>query len=271
MRAAFRATVLITLAAGVLAGCAKHNPTAPIASSNGVPGDFYRLWGSSYVDGAAFFSSGEDTAGQLVTMTVDGLPVAAALIRAGGRYVNVGTVRVGQSPPIASFVDTLARRSVPVYGTPWYLYTSVPNLAALPPVTFDGVAQHHFRVSGSVDFAAFDDSILSVRPPVVSAPAIGATVPRTSDLVVSWSDAGIDPDVQMICFVRSAVNSNIAPGLHARDLDGAATIQRFALEALPPGEARLTVIRYRAVRRVNGPVAVNLKCEAIVRRALTLQ
>jgi hypothetical protein len=158
-----------------------------------------------------------------------------------------------------------------VYGQPWYLYTSVPNLPALPPIAFDGVAFHHFKLSGSPQCAAFEDSVLSVSRAVISEPASGAIVPRNSDLVVSWSNAGADPNVRILCFVVSSVNSDIAPGLSAPDPDGTSGIEHEALEVLPAGSARLTVVRYRVVDRMNGPIGLHLKCEAIARVPLTLQ
>jgi len=273
MRVRSKLIVLVMLAAAALAGCGKHNLTSPWPRGrvDGLPADFYRLWSTSYVDGAEFFSTAGDPESQLVTMDVDGFPVVAVLIKVGSRYVDGGTVRVGQSPPIVAGVDTLARRSVRVYGTPWYLYTSVPNLPALPPITFDGVARHRFRLTGSADVGAFEDSIQSVTRPTITAPAADATVPRSSNLVVSWSDAGNDTSVRVFGFVRSDVDSSIAPGVgDARDPDGHAIVD-FAHAHLPAGSAWLTVIRYRVAHRTIGQLGVVLKCEGIVHRPLTLQ
>jgi hypothetical protein len=258
------------VAAFLLAGCGSDdNPTAP-QPSNGVPADFLRLWQTSFVDGTSFFTAIDDSAGQLVTMDVNGVAVAGAFIRTHGRYVNAGTVRVGQSPPLATGVDTLARRSVPVYGTPWYLYTSAPHLPAQPPITFDGVAWHRFVVSGSADFAAFQDSIRSVTRPVISQPAAGAVVPRNEDLIVTW-DGGFDPGIRVLCFVRSDVDSNLAAGFEVPDPDGTTRIVVQGLAALPAGPARLSVVRYRERRLTNGGVGIRLKCEGITLRAVTLQ
>ena len=266
----FRAIALTAFASFLIAGCGDDTPTAP-TPPDGVPADFFRLWQTSFVDGTSFFTAIDDSAGQMVTMDVNGVAVAGAFLRANGRYVDAGTVQVGQSPPLNTGVDTLARRSVPVFGTPWFLYTSAPHLPAQPPITFDGVTWHRFRVSGSAGFGAFEDSIRSVTRPFLSEPSAGAVVPRGSDLIVSWSDAGSDPDIQILCFVRSDVDSSIAPGISARDPDGTTGITRDALQALPPGNARLTVVRYRERRVANGPVGVRLKCEGITLRALTLQ
>lgn len=252
----------------VLAGCGSdENPVAPSPGA-GVPGDFFRLWQTSFVDGASFFSSLDDSAGQFVTMDVNGTAVAGAILRTKGRYIDVGTVRVGQSPPIVVAVDTLARKSVPVYGTPWFLYTSVP---LVPPILFNGTVWHRFRASGSSDFAAFEDSIRSVTRPTISEPTFNAVVPRNQDLIVSWSDPGSDPGVEIICFVESDANADLAPGLSAYDPDGTTRVTRDVLQALPPGPARLTLVRYRERHVTNGAVGVRLKCEGITLQRITLQ
>lgn len=269
MGATSKAMAMIALAAATLAGCSKHSPTSPGEPSNGVPGDFYALMDSSF-DGVQIFSAGGSIHSHLITANVDGTPVAVALVEVGSKYVDVGTVQVGQSPPVAAAVDTLARRSVAVHGTPWFLYTSLPNMPTLPPIEFDGVSQHHFRLSGSTAFGAFADSIASVKLPVISTPAAGAMVPRDSNLVVTWSDAGVDTSIRVLAFVRSNVDSNIAPGVGDwRDPDGHATVD-LVHSHLPAGSARLVVVRYRVVTRTIGQVALQVKCEGIVRRMLTL-
>jgi len=225
----------------------------------------------SSLGGVELFSSGGAIHSHLVTADVDGTPVAVALVEVGSRYVDLGTVQAGQSPTMPAPVDTLVRRSVVVQGAPWFLYTSLPNLPALPPIAFDGVAEHHFRVSGSADFGAFSDSILSVKLPVISVPTAGAIVPRNSNLVVTWSDASADTSVHVFAFVRSNVDSSIGPGVGDwRDPDGRATVD-FVHSYLPAGSARLIVIRYRFVTRTIGQVGLEVKCEGVVHRMLTLQ
>lgn len=268
-------TAVIVVGGILFASCSKHNPVSPAVRNDGTAGDFYRLWEDSFVEGAEFFTTGGDPAGQLVSMDVDGLPFAAGLIAVGPdharRYVDAGTVQVWQSPPLAGGVDTLARRSVPVRGTPWYLYTSAPNLPALPPIAFDGVTRHHFKLTGATEVGAFEDSILSVKRPVLSAPAMGATVPRNVDLIVRWSDASTDTSVRVFGFVWSANDSGLAPGVgDARDPDGQAKID-FSHAYLPAGAARLTVIRYRVLHRTIGTLGLVLKCEGIVHQALVLE
>ncbi len=277
MRLAFSAIVLLALTSAALSGCGKRNPTSPpvVVVPGGTAGDFYKLWGRSYLDGAEFFTTGGDPHSQLVTMDVDGSPMAAALFRIedpyDGRYVDAGTVRVWQSPVLGIGVDTLVRLSVPVRGTPWYLYTSVANLQAPPPIDFDGMVWHHFRLSGSSQIGAFEDSILSVKRPMIASPADGATVPRNSNLIVTWSDTSADTSIRVFGFVRSDVESRIGPGVgDARDPDGHATVD-FEHAHLPAGSARLTVVRYRVSHRTIGPVGVVLKCEGISHRQLTLQ
>ncbi len=270
MRYLSRAIMLATLALSALAGCGKRSPTSPVVSADGGAADFYRVWDTSFVSGAYFFSTGGDPQNQLVSMDVDGSKMVAALFYDGTRYVDAGTVKFDQWPLIASGVDTLARRSVPVHGTPWYLYTSVPNIPALD-ATFDGVARHRFRVAGSASIGAFEDSVLSVMCPIIAAPIIGATVPRNQNLDVSWSDAGTDTSVRVFGFVVSDVDSSIGPGIgDARDPDGHATVA-FEYSPLPAGSARLTLIRYRIVHRAVGATGVILKSEGVTHRALTLQ
>jgi hypothetical protein len=91
-------------------------------------------------------------------------------------------------------------------------------------------------------------------------------------MAVTWADAGSDTAVYVLCMVRSNVDtSRVALGNLVRDLDGATTIATARLATLPAGSARLSVGRYRIVRRLNGSLAVNLVCEAVALRALTLQ
>lgn len=277
MRSLGATAITAMIVGGVLliASCSNRSPTSPYVPRISTPGGFYGLWENSFVDGAEFFTTGGDPATQIVSMDVEGLPFVAGLFAVGPeydpRYVDAGTVRVWQSPPLAGGVDTLARRSALLQGTPWYLYTSKPNLPALPPIAFDGLARHHFKVSGSGEIPAFEDSILSVKRPVISAPAVGATVPRNTDLVVRWSDAGTDTSVRVFGFVWSANDSFLAPGVgDARDPDGQARVD-FSHAYLPAGGARLTVIRYRVVHRTVGTTGVVLKCEGIVHQTLLLQ
>ena len=153
--------VITLIVAGPLAGCGKHNPVSPPVSSAGP--SWSDLWDMAYPDGGEYFVVSGGTESQFVTMDLDGFPLGAAYVRVGSRYVDVGTVTVGQSPTTPATVDTLVRRSATVSGNPWYLYTSLPSLPEFPPLTFDGVAQHRFQISGSANFGAFDDSVLSVR------------------------------------------------------------------------------------------------------------
>jgi hypothetical protein len=270
-----RARVVVALAflaAGALAGCGRKHPSAP-GPTGGTPDDFARLVQASYVSGAVLPTTLETQSSLLVTLDVEGVAVGAALFRSGTIYVAAGTVAVRVNPRTFAWptVDTLARQSVPVYNTPWFVYSSVPNLPALVPVVFDGVTRHHFEVSGTAAFPAFEDSVLSVARPVLSAPAAFAGVPRDADLAVSWSDAGTDSTVYVLCMLRSEVDtSRVAFGDLVRDQSGATSFPAPRLGVLPAGAARLSVARYRIARRTNGALPVNLVCEATVLRALTL-
>ena len=267
-------TVVLVVVALLFASCSK--PTSPVVPPNrDTPGGFYKLWQESFVEGAEFFTTGGDPGIQVVSMDVEGLPFAAGVFAVGPqyspRYADAGRVRVWQSPPVSGGVDTLARRSVLINGTRWYLYSSAANLPALPPITFDGVTRHHFEVTGSGEVGAFEDSIQSVKRPVISAPVVGATVSRNTDLIVRWSDAGTDTSVRVFGFVWSANDSVLAPGVgDARDPDGQARVD-FSHSYLPAGAARLTVIRYRVVHRTIGTMGVVFKCEGIVHQTLLLQ
>lgn len=275
MRMSSKLILSLLLATSTLTSCGKHHPAAPGepgagTTGGGDPGDFYALWRQSAVEGAQFFTTGGEPRTQLVTMDVDGVTMAAAMFEVGSRFVDAGTVRVTQSPPLAAGIDTLARLSVPVYGTPWFLYTSVTNVPPSPPVTFDGVARHRFQVSGSAEIEAFEDSLTSVKPPVLSYPSEGEVIPRGADLIVTWSDAGTDTSVRVFAFAYSDVNGGLAPGIgDARDPDGHAKVD-FTHMSLPAGAVRLNVIRYRVAHRTIGGVGVVLKCEGITRRTVTL-
>lgn len=273
MSPAARAFLALGTVAALAAGCGKSTGTTDGGGGGGTLADYQALVQTCYVSGMEVPPGLDATAGVVVTADVDGVRAAAAIWRQGAVFVDVGAVTVHDTPRVLPVEpDTLVRRSVPVAGTPYYAYSTVPSLPAMPHLVFDGTRDHVVTASGAPGVPAMRDSVRSVARPVVSGPAQDAVVPRAADLAVAWSDAGTDTSVLVLCTVRSLVDSTRwGYALPVHDTAGQATVPANLLQPLPPGAARLAVVRYRRLLRVPGALAVNLVCEAVTLRSLTLQ
>ncbi len=256
----------------LFAGCGKGSrATAP--AGNGTPDDFNSLLKQSYVPGTMIPTTLNPAAHVLATLEVGDVRAAFAFFQQAGVFVDAGRVQLGRQRPIAwTGPDTLVRQSVPVNGTPFYAYSTIPALPDMPSLVFDGSRYHLFRVTGSADVAAFDDSVQSVSRPTVTAPAAAATVLLTDSLVVTWSDAGSDTTVYVLCGLRSQVDSTKAVTARlVRDADGRTSFTSARLGTLAAGPATLAVARFRLVHDIVGGDAVDILCEATEVRSVTLQ
>lgn len=254
------------------AGCGKGSKATEPAG-NGTAEDFQTLLKRSYVPGTMIPTTLVASAHLLATLEVGDVRAAFAFFQQAGVFVDAGTVRLGRQRPIAWIgPDTLVRQSVPVNGTPFYAYSTVPALPDMPSLVFDGSRYHLFHVTGSTNVPAFEDSVLSVSRPTVTAPASASTVLLTDSLVVTWSDAGSDTTVYVLCGLRSQVDSTKAVTARlVRDADGRTSFTSARLGTLAAGPATLAVARFRLVHDVVGGEQVDVLCESSEVRTLTLQ
>ncbi len=275
MRQAYRlAALTFMLVALVAAGCGTKNPSSPGGGGNGgTTADFTAAVQAATLSGAVLPTTLAADASLLTTYDVDGMTAGGALFVSSGSFVDAGTVTVTSAgtATVPEAVDTLARRSVLVNYAPWTYYSSLPNLPAPLPLSFDGSHWHRFRVSGTAAFGALDDSVLSVARPAVIAPAVSSDVAESADLGIAWSDAGTDTTVYVLPAIRSnADTAHVALGVLVRDVAGHTSIPQARLASLPTGPARLAVARFRLVRHTVGAHAVQLLCEGVTLQYLTL-
>ncbi len=269
-----RTLVSLALFASLLlvAGCGKGKKVTAPPAGPGTIEDFQALLKTSYVPGMLVPSTVDGTADLLATMNVGGVRGAVALFQSAGVFLDAGVVTVhGQRIAAWTHADTLVQQSVPVNNVPFYVYSTIPSLPAMPNLPFTGTNPHTFHVGGSSSVPAFDDSILSVAMPAVATPAADASVPRADSLVVTWVDPGSDTTVFVLCGLRSLVDSteSIVAAV-ARDAAGRAVFPAARLGLMPVGSARLSVARYRVVHHVAGTRSVDLVCEAADVRTVTL-
>lgn len=260
------------LALTLLAGCSSKDNPASTGPPTGTTADLARLIESAIIPGAVLPTNIDTTASIVFSLNVDGLRGASALFFGGTprSLVSAGTVTVGPIPPGPGTV-ALSTYELIVQGFLQTVYTTFPSHPAGINLSFDGTTHHRFTTSGTSLFPAMSDSVLSVGLPVISAPAAGASVPRSADLVVNWSNPGTDTTAYVIVAVGSLVDqTKIAVGTLVRDPGGAAVVSPSELGLLPAGAARLSVARFRiAARSVSGH-ATALICEAAATRGLTL-
>ena len=265
------------LAAVVLVGCGK-SPTTP-AGGGGIPlgtnNDLIAMIGSAYATGAQFPTTLDTTANILAAINVEGLRSATAVFPIlSGPLVQLSdagavSVRTGVGP--ASSEITLDKLQLNVAATIQTVYTTLKSHPIDVAIPFDGTTYHRFSLTGTTAVPARVDSVKSVTLPTISAPSAGATVSRSSNLTVSWSDAGIDTTVYMMVFVGSLVDTTqFAAATLTRDNAGSVALPSAALLLLPNGAASMSVVRFRLERRALPGRKLDLISETVRIRSLTL-
>jgi len=220
-------------------------------------------------------SNVEQGASLLATMDVSGKVQAFAALQNGANLVNGGDVwssgRGASDPPATPEVQ-LDVRSTLVSGVDQFVYSTMPSHPSGIVLAFDGSAMHHLRATGTGQFPAFSDSVRSVTAIDPSTPASGASVPRASDLLVTWSDGGADTTVYVGAMVyrTSDPTQRRLTGV-VRDGDGQLTVHAATLSALPVGDATLVVVRFRLRYVGAGTFRRGLLSEAGDARPIVLQ
>lgn len=260
----------------LLAGCGK-SPTTP--TQPGVPignfNDLAAMIARAYPVGSELPSNLDTTANILAGINVEGVraSVAAFPVLNAGQVTlsDAGTVTVRTGLGPVKSLTALDKQQLNVSATIQSIYTTLISHPLDLALAFDGDTYHAFTSSGTAAVPALNDSVKSVSLPSLTAPDPGASVSRASDLTVSWSDAGSDTTVYMMAFVDSQTDTTkfaVAP--LARDVNGAMAVPTAQLGLLPNGAARLTVVRFRLVRRNLAGRKLNLISETVRLRALTL-
>ncbi len=268
----------LMLAGGLvlLGGCGK-SPTTP--TTPGVPTgtitELNAMIERAYPSGSELPSTLDTTANILAGINVDGVrgAVAAFPVRSGGFLTlsDAGAVTVRTGLGATKTATAFDKLQLNVAGTIQTIYTTLVSHPLDLALAFDGTTYHAFTVSGTATVPALTDSVKSVLLPNLSAPASGAAVSRASDLLVSWSDAGTDSTVYMMVFVGSQVDTTkYAAAALVRDLAGSALVPTVQLSLLPNGAARMTVVRFRLVRRDLGGRKLDMISETARRRGLVL-
>lgn len=266
-----RAGLMVCAALLALAGCSK-SPTTP--TGPGIPIgttlDLAALIARSYPAGSELPTTLDTTANILAAIDVEGLRGAVAAFPVlGSGFITLsdaGAVSVRAAGEVV-----LDRQQLNVNGTVQTVYTSLASHPLGIALAFDGSTYQRFTIGGSSAVPASVDSVKSVAPAVISAPGAGATVSRSSNLTVSWSDAGTDSTVYMMVFVGSQVDTTkFAAAALTRDQDGSVTLAASQLAPLPNGAASMSVVRFRLVRRNLAGRKLDLISETVKLRALTL-
>lgn len=249
------------LVALALASCGSDggSPVGPPPTPP-APINLVRLLQSILPDGYPLPTDIDTTASLLVALQTPTGQLAAAGFISGGTSVNAGTVSVRALEGAVFDSSTLSVLSLPFEGRLVNLYVAIPP----PTLPFDGITQHVWKASGAPQFPAFTDSVRSVEPADVTAPAPGAVVTRASGMAVTWSDAGADPAVQVVASVRSEVDTTRFALAAAADPAGTLTIPAGSLGGLPAGAARVTVARarLRGVTVSSRPVLLGVQSNA---------
>ena len=228
---------------------------------------------STLVAGAVLPTNVDTTASLLGAMNVDGLRAAAALfLSATTGLQDAGTVTVRTGAALPGAEAALDKLQLTVMGFLQSAYTTLPSHPLGVVLPFDGTSRHRFTVGGSTSVMAFADSVTSVTLPVVSAPSPGATINRATGLAVLWTDAGTDTTLYCLAVVHSLTDSSkIAISDLVRDVDGACAVGSARLSALPAGNARFSLARFRLVHHTAaGGRKVDLVSEAATTRSVTL-
>ena len=271
------AAVALVLVPLIVTGCSSGGgPTAPPAPAPTLT--LRQALNASLPATVTVPANLDTTASLLVTLHMpDDLKAAGAVFLSGGRLVDAGSVWI-HTFKVSGEIDSvqLMQTSATVGGNALLLYSTLAGTPGGPPpppvrIAFDGIANHVFRVVGSIVVTGFVDSVQSVDDLNVSAPAAAAAVPRSSPLTVSWSDPGSDASVKVSATVISdADTTNKSAFAVVDDPTGTAVIPAVLLGGLPAGSARLAVTRYRLVYKIAGGKSVGFACESIDVRAITL-
>lgn len=260
----------------IASGCGgSSSSTGPSGPPTGTISELFALIDRSVISGAVLPTDIDTTAAILGALEVEGFRAA------------VGFFPTFLSPQLAQFSDAgvvslrtggsggetaLDKQQLVVSGFTMSIYSTLPSHPTGISLAFDGTTQHRFTVGGSSSVAAFTDSVKSVSKPVITAPAPGATITRASGLTLDWTAMGADTTVYVTGLIVSQVDSTFAAAATiARDVDGTTSIASGPLSGLPPGPARLTLARYRILRRDAGARRINLVSEAVSLRTLELQ
>lgn len=262
-------------AALLLAGCGGKSSTGPTGPPTGTFSELLALIDRSVISGAVLPTDIDTTAAILGALEVEGFRAAVAFFPTFlspqlVQFSDAGVVSLRTGP--SGGETALDKQQLIVSGFTMSIYSTLPSHPAGIALAFDGTTQHRFTVNGSSSVAAFTDSVKSVSKPVITAPAPGATITRASGLTLDWTPMGADTTVYVTGLVVSQVDSTLAAAATiARDVDGSTTISSGRLSGLPPGPARLTLARYRILRRDAGARRINLVSEAVSLRTLELQ
>ena len=264
----FAATLLAT-------GCGSGGGTAPNGPPIGTASELFALIDRSVISGAVLPTDIDTTAAIIGALDVEGFRAAVAFFPTFlspqlVQFSDAGVVSLRTGP--SGGETALDKQQLVVSGFTMNIYSTLPSHPAGIVLAFDGTTQHRFTVGGSSSVTAFTDSVKSVSQPAITSPGPAATITRASGLTLDWTPMGADTTVYVTGLIVSQVDSTLAAAATiARDVDGTTTIPSGRLTGLPPGPARLTLARYRILRRDAGARRVNLVSEAVSLRTLELQ
>ena len=267
------AAALALAATAPLAGCGKSSsPSAP-SPPDGTLADVIALIRSATLPGSVPPPNVDGSASLIASSELDGVHAASALFVSGVSLLPAGDVHVRVNlVPGPGVADLLLDQITTHYqGQLEYAYTSLKSHPLGIELPFDGASWHEFKVAGSGQVPALDDSVRSVTPMAITLPADGAAAPRNADLDVTWSPSGADTTVYVAVQVSSLVDTTkTAVGVLARDGDGATIVTAAQLGLLPAGSAKLGVARFRLTYRNVAGHKIGMACESTRLRSLTL-
>ncbi len=269
------ARTLLAALTFVVAGCGAGSSTAPGGVPLGTFNELLAMIDRAVIPGAILPPNADSTAAFLGALNVEGLRAGFGLFPT---YISPTVVQFSDAGAVSIRTvasggeTTLDRQQLIVSGFTMNVYSTLPSHPAGFVLAFDGTTQHRFTVSGASSVTAFVDSVRSVSLPVVVTPAAGATVPRASNLDITWTPMGSDTAVYVAGLLVSEIDTTLSAAVTlARDVDGSSRIDSARLATLPIGAARLSLARYRIVRRDAGARRINLISQAVTLRTVELQ
>ena len=261
-----------TLALLALGSCGKSSKsTAPVVPPSLTLGAAVRL----FVPPSFTTPAGLDTtASLLATTSLDGSRTGLAVFVSGARLVDAGqvylrTLKAGVSDPDSILLVKLAGT---LQGSTYVGYVTSPYTTEGIKIPFDGALSHVWNVKGSSAIPAFIDSVQSVTDVTVTAPIDNASVPRSSDLMVTWSDAGSASDVYVgaVVIASSDTTRHVAGNVMLSSA-GSLAVPTARLALLPAGNATLAISRFRLVYKTLGGHPTGFLVEAVKRHPIVLQ